>query len=347
MKEKKRLLLRAVLIVLALALLCAGAFGAYLLYRFTCDRSGGAFDYEAVYSRPASVLDVGEDGKFTVLKINDTHFVNGVCEEDRQTLDFLERVLQSASFDLIVADGDLLEGFTLRRDYDKFRALSFFAQLVEKTGVPWTFAPGNNDGEIDGPDAAIIAFLTQYPHFLCGNARGVYGDMQFFIDLTYRGERVHTLAVLDSGMRRPPAFGKYESMRQSQIDWLLAGVNGRAVPASVFFHMPTPAFEAAFDEGEAYPGFTMYKTTPYLDVPGNALFDEQTAGNEWITLLSCAHQHSNNMCAFYEGRWYQLSSVSGYGAGRNDFITPCVTLTTIDVTQENPKEMYAFRQISE
>ena len=346
MSNTKKIVLKLIAILLAVVLLVGGSFGGYLLYRFNCDKSGGKNDYNAVYSQPVSTFDVGDDGTFAVLKINDTHFFNGVCEDDKHTLSDLKTILDKTPVDFVVVNGDLVDGFNLRKGYDKFNAIAVFADLIEAYNVPWTFAPGNNDGEIDGDNDAIIAYMMQYAHFICGNARDVYGDMQLFVDLTYNGKLAHTLAVLDSGMRKPKAIGKYEYIQESQINWLLDGVNERKVPTSVFFHMPVPSFETAFDNGEAYEGFAMYKTYPYTDIPKNQLFVDRTQDNDYISLISCAHQHSNNMCSFYEGRWYQLSSVSGYSAGRDDFITPSVTLTTIDVTADNAKDMYTFEQIT-
>lgn len=345
MNSKKKSLIKVTAIVLAVVLAVLGCFGGYLLYRFNCNKSGSANDYAAVYSQPVSAFDVGEDGKFNVLKINDTHFFNGTCEDDKHTLADLKAILDKTPCDFIVVNGDLVEGFTLRSDYDKYQAIDLFAGLIEEYGIPWTFVPGNNDGEIDGDNEDIIAFMMQYDHFICGNKEGVYGDMQFFVDLTYNGELAHTLAFLDSGMRKPKAIGKYEYIQGSQINWLLDGINERKVPTSVFFHMPVPAFEDAFDNGEAYDGFDMYKTYTYKDIIKNQLFVDMTDDNEYISLISCAHQHSNNMCSFYNGRWYQLSSVSGYSAGRNDYIEPSVTLTSIDVTADNAKDMYVFEQI--
>ncbi len=345
MKSRKKRIIKIVACALAVILLCVGVFGGYLLYRFNCDKSDSKYDYNAVYSQQTPTYDIGEDGRFTVLKINDTHLFNGVSEDDSETLSFIDKALKENTYDFIVVDGDLVEGFTLSLSFDKFQAISLFADIIEKYETPWTFAPGNNDGEIDGDNDAIIAFMMQYPHFVYGNTKDVYGYMQFFIDLTYNGELAHSLAILDSGMRRPKAVGKYENIQESQINWLLDGVNERKVPVSVFFHMPTPKFEAAYSDGEAYKDFRMRRAFSYNDIPKNKLFDDMTADNEYITLLSCAHQHSNNMCSFYEGRWYQLSSAGGYGAiGTTE---PFVTITTIDVTAENTKDMYSFEQYSE
>ncbi|MCC8073763.1 MAG: hypothetical protein LIO62_06540 [Clostridiales bacterium] len=138
----------------------------------------------------------------------------------------------------------------------------------------------------------------------------------------------------------------YESMTESQINWLNDGIYERSVTASVFFHMPTPAFQEAYDNGAEYAGFDMYNTIPYDDIEGNSLFDEMTQDNEYIKLISCAHQHSNNMCSLYNGRYYQLSRVSGYSAGRADFITPSCTLVSINVNSNEATGMYYFEQIT-
>ena len=74
--------------------------------------------------------------------------------------------------------------------------------------------------------------------------------------------------------------------------------------------MPTTAFQTAYDNGEAYEGFDMYNTYPYDEIKNDDVFDNVIKDNEYITLISCGHQHSNNKCSFYNGRYYQLSSVS-------------------------------------
>ena len=52
------------------------------------------------------------------------------------------------------------------------------------------------------------------------------------------------------------------------------------------------------------------------------------------------------MCTFYDERYYQLSSVSGYSASYDEFIMPSFTLTTIDTTSAETQSMYTFEQIS-
>lgn len=343
MKAKK--MKRVILSIIALMISAALLFGGYLMYRFNCNKSVGQLDYSTVISNEPIALDADENGVFSILKINDTHFFDGVCDNDIKTLDGIKSVLDTTSCDLIIVDGDLVEGFNLKADYDKFQAIDIFAELIESYNIPWTFAPGNNDGEIDGSNKDIIAHMMRYNHFICGNEKDVDGDMQFFIDIHYQNKFVHTIAVMDSGARTPKAIGNYDYIKQNQIDWLFDGISQRNVKASVFFHMPTVDFQSAFDKGEVYGDFEMYNTYPYDEIEKNKLFADAVKGNENISLISCAHQHSNNMCSFYDGRYYQLSSCSGYGAGHHDFIIPSCTLTTIDLKDNNTQTMYSFEEL--
>ena len=77
-ENRKKVTVKIISAVLAAALIIAGAFGGYLFYRFNCDKSNAADGYAAVYSDDLSAkLSTDGNGIFRVLKINDTHFING------------------------------------------------------------------------------------------------------------------------------------------------------------------------------------------------------------------------------------------------------------------------------
>lgn len=344
-KRKKNVWKKAIAVILAVVLAAVGCFGGYLLYRFNCNKSDAANSYDAVYTAPQVKLATDDSGIFKILKINDTHFFNGVCKNDRHTLDDLKTILDKTPCDLIVVNGDLVDGFNLNPSYDKFGAIDLFASLVEAYNIPWTFAPGNNDFEIDGSNEDIIAFMMQYEHFVYGNSKEVDGSMQFIIDVYSKNELVHRVAIMDSGARKPKAIGAYQPISKNQANWLNNEVNARQVKTSVFFHMPTNAFQTAYDEGKAFEGIKMYNTYRYDEIKNDDVFDHIIKNNAYITLISCAHQHSNNMCSFYDGRYYQLSSAGGYSAGRHDFIQPSFTLTTINTLKGDVQTMYTFEQI--
>ena len=343
---KKKTIIKVIAVVLTVALICGGAFGGYVLYRFSFNGPKDlAHGYEEIYNQNTITYDVGDDGEFSVLKINDTHFYNGTCENDRKTMSDLKIILDKTSCDFIVVNGDMVDGFNLNTDYDKYGATKIFADLIDSYNIPWTFIPGNNDSEIDGENEDLIAYLMQYENFVCGNEKNIDGDMQYFIDLEYKGKLAHSLAFMDSNARTIKAIGKYDYIKENQIDWLLDGIENRKVKTSVFYHMNTPAFKTAFEKGEAYKGFPSAYVYELDSITENKLFDEMTADNEYISLISIGHVHSNNMCHFYNGRYYQLSSISGYNASHPDDLIPSCTLTVIDVTEDNAKEMYHFEKV--
>ncbi len=342
----KKKIVKIVAILLAIVLVCGGTFGGYVLYRFNFNAPKDlVHSYEEVYTQKQVTYDVGHDGEFRVLKINDTHFYNGTCENDAKTMADLKSILDKTPCDFIVANGDIVDGFNLNLDYDKYGAIKIFADLVDSYNIPWTLVPGNNDSEIDGENEYLIAYLMDYKNFVYGNEKDVDGDMQFFVDLEYNNVLSHSLAFIDSNARTIKAIGKYDYIKESQINWLLDSINDRKVKTSVFFHMNTPAFKTAYDNGEAYEGFPSAYVYALDTITENQLFDNMTADNEYISLLSIGHVHSNNMCHLYNDRYYQLSSISGYNASHPDELKPSCTLTVIDVTKETTKDIYQFSKV--
>lgn len=341
MKKFWKVLLSLIAVVLAGVI----AFGGYLGYRLFISAPETQHSYEEVYSQQQVVLNADDNGLLRVLKINDTHFFDGVCENDKKTLEDLKIILDRTPCDLIVVNGDLVDGFNLEPNYDKYKAIELFATLLESYNVPWTFAPGNNDSEIDGENEDVIAFMMQYDNFVCGNEENIDGDMQFFIDVMYQNELVHTIAIMDTGARTTKAIGKYDYIKENQINWLLDGIAERKVKTSVFYHMATPAFKEAYENGEDYDGMPKLEKYRFDEIAENVLFDNMTKDNEYISLISTGHIHSNNLCSFYNGRYYQLSSVSGYSASRGPETIPSCTLTVIDTTQTDTKQTYQFEKI--
>ena len=343
---KKKKIIRAVVTLIALILVVLIAAGGYFAYRFNRNTLKSDMDYDNVFAQPSVTLQVPEDGYFDILKINDTHLFNGTNENDARTLNGIKFVLDSEQYDLIIADGDIVDGFNLASDYDKENAFRSFCALVDSYDIPWTFAPGNNDCEIDGDNEDIVAYMMQYSNFICGNVQDVDGAVQFMIDLEYNGSLVHSIAVTDSNSRTVTAVGDYDSIHQNQIEWLSAQVEQRQCFTSVFFHMPTPGFKTAYDNGTDYKGILKSDEYPLDDIKDNSLFDNAFADNQYISLISCAHVHSDNMCSFYNGRYYQLSSRSGYSASGNDEIPVSCTVTRINVKDNDPQTMYSFEQIA-
>lgn len=346
MRTQKNNTFKVLLIVGIIIALAGCALGAYVGGRVWTNKLPLEHDYDTIYSNGDYSLEVDENGIFNVLKINDTHFINGECENDKKTLEGIKKVLDEQKYDLIIMNGDMIDGFGFDPTYNKENAINAFAMLIESYNTPWIFIPGNNDGEMDGDDKDVIAYMLRYPHLLAGNVSGIYGDMQFYVDLTKDGNVVHTIAIMDSGMRSPAVTGSYDHIRENQVEELLGRVRQKGVDVSLFFHMQTPAFEDAYQNGEHYINVPKRRSESYDRIPKNAKFDELIEGEQLIKLISVGHQHGNSMCALLSGRYYELASPSGYNAWRPEGVEPSVTAISIDTGKVNAKEIYSFEKIS-
>lgn len=333
--------------LIAIILLALGglSFGAYVGGRVWTNLLPLEHSYDEIYSLGNYSYDVGDDGLFKVLKINDTHLFSGETEKDKKTLDGVEKVIAKESPDFVVLLGDIVDGFNLSISYDKESALAKMATILENYGAPWTLIPGNNEGEIDGSTKDVIAYLLGYDHFVSGNVEGVYGNVQFTIDLTQNGEVKHLLGFMDSGARRPEVIGAYDHFRENQVESMLAVIQEKSVPASLFFHMQTPTFESAFNEGEHIGNMPKRYSQAYDTIPKNATFDKIVEGENLIKLISVGHQHGNSMCALYNNCYYELASPSGYSAWRPEGVNPSITAITIDVEEGLAENIYHFEKI--
>ena len=345
MRIAKNNLKKIIVVTLLLVVLAGACFGVYVGVRAWANKLPLENDYNDVFSAHNYSVETDQNGTLKVLKINDTHFLNGKTENDLKTLQGLKRVLDGTDVDFIVLAGDVVDGFSLNTAYDKERAIKSICELIESYALPWTFTPGNNDGEIDGSNRDVIAYMLRYEHFVAGNVEGLYGDLQFYVDVTHDGERVHTLAFMDSGMRKPKITGSYDHLRENQIAHLKNEITARGVRASLFMHMQTPAFADAYENGVEYANMPIRHSDSYSSIPKNAIFDEMLTGESLLTLVSCGHQHGNDLCSLYEGRYYQLSSPSGYSAWMPEGVSPSVTLTTINTLASEVADIYAFEKI--
>lgn len=336
MKKFKKYI--SILLFAAVLAACVFALAACKDKEFTLEHS-----YSEVYTKGNATIEASS-AAFRILKINDTHLVSGSTKKDKKTLDGLKTVLDRTQFDMIILDGDIFEGYSAKLSFDKPAAAKVVGDLIDGYGKPWTFAPGNNDGQRGGSNEDIIAYWLGYEHFLAGNIEGINGAMQFFIDINYDGRLAHSIAIMDS--LSLDENDNYDYIKRDQTEALIAGIEERSTLVSIFFHMPTPAFEKAYTEGEAYGNFPFSDEYPVDDIPGNALFDELTANINNIGLISVGHVHSNNMAYYYNGRYYQLSSLGGYGAVGSDNTSPSYTLTTVDLTTTDSRTAYAFEKLS-
>ena len=260
--------------------------------------TGEAKNYSVV-GRAVPSFSFDEAGEFTVLQMTDMHLDMG-RGRDKKVLAQIAGQVDTVKPDLVVISGDMLDGHSAQIFRNKRESLKNIAAIFEERKLYWAYVPGNNDGEVLGSAADIVAYLGKnYKFCIVANAEGIAGETQYVIPIKNKGTVVHQLVFMDSGMRDPATnYETYDCFKQNQADWLKAQL-ASGVNTSLFFHMNTPAFTKAISD--------VWDT-----IPGNKIVDDviEAAGN--VGLVSIGHIHPPvNWLAKWGGRYYQVVRADG------------------------------------
>ncbi len=140
-------------------------------------------------------LEVGDDGKFTVLQFSDLHLTSdGSYKLDRETLRWVEEAIDKAKPDLVELTGDAVGGSKAKRD----KAVLALANIFEKKKVYWAYTFGNHDGEhtdVDGKDLWLgrDGKQTLVKDVLKNVSTGELADRLFFGDNTRGNKEIFEL----------------------------------------------------------------------------------------------------------------------------------------------------------
>ena len=190
---------------------------------------------------------------FRILQLTDTHF------GDKDNLDthfkFMDLTINEANPDMIIVTGDL---FTFA---SKATAKKFFDYLDSK-GKPWTVTYGNHDEQCYFSVDWLTSTLNNYgSHCLYKDIQDddVQGNANFAINLMLDDTHVfEQLIVMDSNRYYFGSYFGYDYFKQDQIDWYQRLVQetrkqngGITVPSLMFYHIPLPEINDAWDRAEA------------------------------------------------------------------------------------------------
>lgn len=304
----------------------------------------------SIIKREVPSFSVGENADFNILQISDTHIISGSTTKDTKTIENVRAQIEKLKPQLVVVSGDMVEGNNKNSKFNKKTSLETMGKMFEELKQYWAYVPGNNDGELMGFTADVAAFLSQYEHCILSNEENLTGATQYSIDLKNAdGKTVHSLIFLDSLAR--DNNNKYDYMKNDQVEWARQTVESKKaenpdVFVSFFFHMNTPNFALSGKNGTAYTGSFNYNPVPsdfYEGIDGNKAFDEMTAAQGNVGLVSIGHIHpETNYCSFYNGTYYHVTRAAGFGVTKN---AGC-TLITIHTNIDNTKDMYDFLEIA-
>ncbi len=199
------------------------------------------------------ILEMNYKNDFRILQLTDIHLSD---KDDRETqFKFLDLLYQDANNpDLVIVTGDL---FTFA---GKDTAKSLFNYFDGKK-VPWTVCFGNHDEQcyfsVDWLTETLSNFGS-YCMFKDLQDDDVNGNCNFVINLK-EGNTIHDqLFIMDSNRYNfdLSQLG-YDCFKQDQINWYERMVkyaevhNSGVVNSLMFYHIPLPEINAAWDEAKA------------------------------------------------------------------------------------------------
>ncbi|MFQ6938840.1 MAG: metallophosphoesterase [Oscillospiraceae bacterium] len=168
----------------------------------------------------APALQFDENGEFKILIVADTQDID---KPQKETIALLEAELDAAQPDLVVFLGDQIHGPSIGKSVERTqKALDAFLQPVAERGLQFAVVFGNHDDEGGVSKETQMEYYQSYPGCLAaaGDVTGV-GNYNLLVYDSDGKTPVVNLWFFDSGSYAPEGQGKYDWVRQDQIDWYL------------------------------------------------------------------------------------------------------------------------------
>ena len=186
-------------------------------------------------------LQFDENGEFRILIVADTQDID---KPQKETIALLEAELDAAQPDLVVFLGDQIHGPSTGRSVERTqKALDAILQPVAARELPFAVVFGNHDDEGGVDKQTQLEYYRSYPGCLAeaGSVTGV-GNYNLLVYGSDGASPAVNLWFFDSGTYAPEGQGKYDWVRQDQLDWYLqrlpwrrktAGRPSRPTPSSI------------------------------------------------------------------------------------------------------------------
>ena len=214
----------------------------------------------AVYAEGDPGLKFGDDGKFRIMHITDTHFTDCPFEE---AIAFIEAALDDYKPDLVVFGGDNIKGwFDTSMQLGVKTAIDSLVAPLEERGIPFAYTYGNHDWQTYlCPKVLQNGFYQLHPNCIKPETNGTpfrAGDGYILVKDSAGENNILNLWLFDSGTILELGDDEYvEGVNALQLGWYkkacdkVASENGgRVIPSLVFQHFPVWEISKIFDEAE-------------------------------------------------------------------------------------------------
>ncbi|KAI8598977.1 Metallo-dependent phosphatase-like protein [Dissophora ornata] len=272
-----------------------------------------------------------QDGSFKIAQFADIHMATGphschnapssmACTGDINTLEMMERMLDSEQPDLVVYTGDNVDGLTSN---DAFSTILKYSKPVIERGIPWTIIFGNHDEEGDLSREEMMSSAQDLPYSLSQRGPlGISGTGNYFLnEMELQNEKARfTLYFLDSGAYSfNLEYPGWDWIKDDQVEWfrqtshaITSQYHRDSVPnALAFFHIPIPeyALEGSRIVGDKNEGVS---APSYNSGMFEAFFESKD-----VRATTVGHDHINDYCLDHRGINLCYGGGLGYGSYGN------------------------------
>ncbi|XP_023747798.1 probable inactive purple acid phosphatase 29 [Lactuca sativa] len=270
-------------------------------------------------------------GEFKILQVADMHYADGSktpCEDvlpdqfphcsDLNTTDFIQRMIDAESPDLIVFTGDNIYGPDTTDAEASMNAA--FAPAIS-SNIPWTAVLGNHDQESTLSRQGVMNHIVQMKHTLSLlnppgfdviDGFGNYNLQVFGSEGSdFVNNSILNLYFLDSGdYSTVPSIPGYGWIKTSQQFWFqetsMELQKNTKAPGLAYFHIPLPEY-SEFDSSN----FTGVRQEGISSASVNSGFFTTMVESGDVKAVFTGHDHLNDFCGELNG--INLCYAGGFG----------------------------------
>ena len=253
------------------------------------------------------------NGKFKILQLTDTHFIEGDARSQR-ALDNVAELLDTEKPDLVIHTGDIIFGKPVRE------SLTHILSLITDRHIPFAVALGNHDEEFGLSRNEVLEHIRQMSGCLNTAAKPMHGVSNDVITLkSSDGKNQWAFYLFDTGCmcKEFPELRSYDYIHADQLDWyrqtsrkLKAENEGKPLPSLAFMHIPIAEYLEGLSDSRRQIRGNLGENPCSPIINSGAFVAMREEGD--IKAISSGHDHDND----YVMKWRGLYMMYGrYGGG--------------------------------
>lgn len=287
---------------------------------------GSAFDLNSIQN-----LEVNHDGSFRIMVLGDLHLVAGILPQDTRTLQAIRKAIVAQQPNLVVALGDVVNGFS------NYYGLIALANLMEELQTNWAYVFGTKDGKTGLNNVGILNVLKNYPHSLTKNGpTNITGNGNYNLHLTNGANIVYQLNFLDSHGANAPRYIKADQI--AWLNWVKNGVEttiNKTLNSVLFTHLPIQEY-SSLHQSENYEGEVRETLVVNKSENSNLFAALKQMGS--VKAMFAGHYHLNTLRGYYDDIYLANVRWSGHSSYWGTFhpnYERGVTIINLDTTSQS------------